>query len=223
MAVDGVAAARLNFTNQRAHVAFDPRVATTERLVEALARAGYKAKPFVGDLGKDPIFGKAREAALKAGVAPQAFEGMMGAIYDAAADAGLLVKPFDALGEAQSFLGKKGLTEQQAAAEMKPHYDRLALFVDGIGNQLGLEEGSRVALGELMATAGGLRLLDALSKSTLGASVKPGGDGQDGPASLEEFNKLLNDPRAGLSGRPADPAFREKLDRMAAQLAGRRK
>lgn len=45
--VKGVVAARVNFTNQRAHVAFEPGVVASEQLVAALARAGYKAKPFV--------------------------------------------------------------------------------------------------------------------------------------------------------------------------------
>jgi hypothetical protein len=181
-----------------------------------------KAKPFVGDLAKDQMFNFAREAALKAGVAPQAFDGMMSAIYDSAAEAGLLAKPFDALGEAQNFLGRQGLSEEQAAREMKPHYDRLALFVDGIGNTLGLEDNARVALGELMATASGLRVLDALSKSVLGQSVKPGGEGGDTSVSEAEFRAMLNDPRMGLGGGRPDAAFRAKVDHAAAQIAARR-
>ena len=47
MSIDGVIAARLNFTNQRAHVAYDSTRVTHAILMEGLRRAGYKAKPFV--------------------------------------------------------------------------------------------------------------------------------------------------------------------------------
>jgi len=49
-AVQGVLNARLNFTRRRARVAFDPKAANPELLVEALKAAGYRAKRFaVGD------------------------------------------------------------------------------------------------------------------------------------------------------------------------------
>ncbi len=49
MSVKGVAAARLNFTIHRAHIAFDPDAVDVETLTEALRRAGYKARPYAAD------------------------------------------------------------------------------------------------------------------------------------------------------------------------------
>ena len=60
MSVDGVVAARLNFTNQRAHVAFDGVKTTPDALIEALRRVGYKAKPFVASDAEEAQTAQAR-------------------------------------------------------------------------------------------------------------------------------------------------------------------
>lgn len=179
-----------------------------------------KAKSFVGDLGKDPIYDAARQSALKAGLPADQFSTFLGDLYDRLADGKMLAPPWDAQAERLAFLGKTGLNEEQAVAEIKPHLDRLGLFIDGFAQTQNLAPEAKAELGALLTTAHGMRALDAIVKAIGTPGINLGGDGDGGGMTKEQVNAMLRDPRADRDSAQYDREFAIKAQNAAKQMFG---
>ena len=167
-----------------------------------------KAKPFVGDLSKDPVFATVRQAALAAGIPGEAFSKLVGGFYDGMADAGLLAKPMDVAAEAGKFLGKTGLSEQQALTELAPIAEPMFRTIDKLAADAKLPNEGKAALYSLMDTADGMRAMAAIVGALKTTGLQPGGErGGQGAPSREELRDMQKDPRADRNSRSYDPEF----------------
>jgi hypothetical protein len=174
-----------------------------------------KAKPYVGDLAKDPVYTAAQKAALAAGIPAEQFAKFIGGVYDGMVDGKLLAAPRDMQAERLDFLGKAaaGMSEDQAIAAIKPEIERLSLFVDGFVQKNGLPDGAKAELGYMLSTANGLRTLDALSKALAGAGLQLGGQpGGESGLTRQQLRQMQSDPRADRNSAQYDPAFARDVE-----------
>ncbi|MGJ0393033.1 MAG: hypothetical protein ACR650_09785 [Methylocystis sp.] len=178
-----------------------------------------KVKAVTGDLSADPVLKQAQEAALKAGVAPSVFQNFVETFYGSMVESGALKPAPSAQAERLDYLGKTGLSEQEAVAQIKPHLERATAFVDGFSAQHNLPEGAKAELSLLLGSANGLRVLDALARAAA-PGARPGGEATSGGPSNDEVLKMGRDPRAIRNSPQYDPAFAAKTHALMKERFG---
>lgn len=171
---------------------------------------GEKLKPFFGDVGQDPVFGFARQAAHKYGMSQDQFSGFIGDVFGGMQEKGLLAAPFDASGEVKSYMEVGGISDQKAAAAELTANEA---FAKGLSGQLqGIPEKMKpavdAALLSLTDTAAGNFLIKALSGRLAENGIRIPSDSQatNGMITKADLAKLSGDPRI-------DPVNREHPDK----------
>ena len=169
----------------------------------------------------DPLMGLAREAALKAGLPKDGFGAFVGSLYEAAAEAGLLMQPYDATAEGQKIAER--IAPGKSWAEARPLVAQVVTdakgFVDVMGEQMKLSDGAKGVLQALTDEAAGIEIISALSMA-LGkepAFARAGTVAGMGwtKTSLDE---AVKDPRYNPMAREYDKDFRAQVDAGFRQL-----
>lgn len=182
-----------------------------------------KIKPFVGDLAKDPVFGVAREMFLKAGVPAAMFGPVVGGLYEALADKGMLPKPYNPVGEVKAFLGDEAahMNEEQLQARITPIVDAANGWVDGLVASKVLDKTTANELHALADTASGLRALVALQNHfKTGDALKPGGEQGSPGVTRADLAARQRDPRNDVNSPRFDKAFQAETERLYRQVIG---
>lgn len=159
----------------------------------------------------DPLYSAARDAAVKHGIPPKAFAGLMTDVFGPALANGIIPPPFNPAKELAAWGTSIGVTDQ--AALSRELSERQA-WATGLGKQLGLTDGGQIALDVLTDTADGLELIDKL-RGLMGsegikvdAAAAPSGAG----LSKADLDRLDTDERIDPSSSKYDPQLRLRYD-----------
>ena len=192
--------------------------------------AGYafkpsdKAAPFVGGLEADPVFLAFRAEAHKAGMAPEAFQTLLGGFYDTLVDKGVLGAPYDAGKERRGFLGDaaKTMSDDQTVEAMRPHIAQAETFLQGLQRNNTLKGESVKALEPLLETAVGLRTLAALRHALANRGLAFGGEAGAGAGGITraELQTRMRDPRNDRNSGKYDAKFASEIDADYKKLFG---
>ncbi len=179
-----------------------------------------KVAPFVGDLSADPIFGVAREAALKAGLPADQFSAFLGGLYETLADKGALPKAFDAHAERLAFLGPdaRGKSAEAVLDMTRPFVQRAEATVQQIVAQAKLGPAEAAELSHLLGSASGLRTALALADLIRAPGLQPGGGAPaSGALSRADLKARVADPRNDRNSTQFNREFAQETDRMYRQ------
>jgi hypothetical protein len=187
--------------------------------------ASDKLKPYTGDFDKDPVFGKAREFAHKAGLTDKQFNGFLVPMLESFIDGGLVDKPIDAQAQLMS-LAPPGEYADDAAkktAASKRMADNTA-WIDGAKGQNSFG-GNSAPIAEFLAAAGASdprahQLIEWLRG--VDAPVQPamGGQAAAANASQEAVKARMRDPRYDPNKPQFDRSFAEETDRLSRSTFG---
>lgn len=177
----------------------------------------------IGELSKDPLFGKVAETALAEGVPVQTLHKLTAALYDAGAEAGMFEDFLDVEKERAALLPEsakalpKAQQDQAIDARMKENEDFVKLMVAN-GN-LPAEAGEHALL-MLMDTANGNQFIEWVKGKIDGGAAPllggaPGASGQDTRESLRaELAKPEMQPGHHLYNQKAREELQARYQKM---------
>lgn len=180
-----------------------------------------KTKPFFGD-AQAPFVDLAKKAAHAAGVPGDAFGQFVNGFYEAAADEGLIPKPFDAAAEVKGYMDASGMDRDAATKQLEAN----DTFAKGLAAQLtkGMPEAVRPAaeahLAYLTESHAGNLVLEALARRFNEGGIRIAGEPENqGALTQAEVDKLTADPRIDPQNRDHadpdkrfDPELRKRYD-----------
>lgn len=175
-----------------------------------------KAKPFVGDLTKDPVFNVIKDAAFKAGVPKGVFETAIGGFYDALVEGKMLPEPYNPTKERQAFFGPeaRGMTDAQMVEKLTPMLNEAQGFINALVTDKHIDQaGSRELLG-LLDTANGAKALLGIQKLLAGKGLQLGGQGGGGGTTPEALRQRQADPRNDPNRHEYSRPFAEETQRL---------
>ncbi|MCJ8143818.1 hypothetical protein MKI84_12915 [Ancylobacter sp. A5.8] len=159
----------------------------------------------------DPLYSAARDAAVKHGIPPKAFAGLMTDVFGPALANGVLPPPFNPAAEIEAFGKAIGVTDKNALTR---EVTERQSWATGLGKQLGLSADEQMAFDVLTDTAAGLGLVDKFRGLLGGEGIKVEGGSAPAGAGLskDELHKLDSDPRIDPDSRTFDPGLRKRYD-----------
>lgn len=190
-----------------------------------------KLKPWFPDPANHKGLNHARAVFHKHGIPDAAFGGIINDLYGAMAESGDLAAPYDPKVELDTFAKAHNLDGTGTQARLKA----AETFAGGLFEQMKgqipepLQKSAQAELAIFMETAGGVALLEALSKRLAeGGNIRVAGEGgaQGGPLSAAELKAMSTDPRIDPANRHHpdaakryDEALRRRYDEGYAALA----
>jgi hypothetical protein len=177
----------------------------------------------IGELSKDPLFGKVAETALTEGVPVATLHKLTAALYGAGAEAGMFEDYLDVEKERAALLPEsakalpKAQQDQAIDARMKENEDFIKLMVTN--GQLAAEAGEHALL-MLMDTANGNQFIEWVKGKVDGGAApliggKPGSGGQDTREGLKaELAKPEMQPGHHLYNQKARQDLQERYQKM---------
>ncbi len=176
-----------------------------------------KVKELVGDLSKDPIYGLAREAALRAGMPVATFQNMLGTLYENMAEKGLLAAPYSVEGEMKKFFGDAGnaMSPEQMQQQLAPVVVGLNDFIGGLANQLQMGAGEKTSLQMMLDSADGIRALQKIQGAMNQPGLSPGGAGAPAAGvTREQLRARQSDARNDRDSIAYNEAFAQETERL---------
>lgn len=182
--------------------------------------ASDKLKPYVENFDKDPVYGKVREIAHKAGISDKQFKAFLPGVLEHFVDGELVAAPVDP----KALLRDMAPASMSAASEAEREtagarrvQDNIA-WVDGAKTNGAMPEG---VADFFAASAAGDPRAHAAIEWLRGANVEPapalGGSGGGGGASEDALKARIADPRGQVGGPQYDAAFAAETDRLYQQ------
>lgn len=176
-------------------------------------------KPYAESLATDPLFGAAREIALKHGLSNKAFGGFMNDIMAAMIDGGGVIEPFSAEKELETLL--PDVTDPAARKTQGEKLSRDAIALLDVFKQQGAPEAAIEFLKLNLDRAVAIQLVNWMgSRPPASGEIAPALGGKPGGAGIsrEELKKRDADPRNNYDSGKYDPDFAAETTRLYALL-----
>lgn len=159
----------------------------------------------------DPMLDIIRDRALAAGITPDAYNGFVTGVLEAAAEQGILEAPFDQDAEFEKAGGKE---------EYKRRAEVLKNRFDGLLAQEKISEGQRKEAEVFQATADGMALLEAIFglAGEKGVQLDGGAPSPAGKMTPDAVRRDMRDDRYQRGSPKFDPAFAKEVDERAAKV-----
>lgn len=169
-------------------------------------------------LAEDPVFKAAADSAHKAGLSTKEFQAVIIPALEKMAEltAGEAWSP-DA--EFKKLAGENAGPDQIKAVQQR--FVEASGWIEGFVAHHTLADGARLELQQLLSSADGLLVLEAIRKSgSDGIRLPNAGLGQGTRLSAADLQKRQSDPRNDATGPKYDPAFRAETDRLYREFHG---
>lgn len=184
--------------------------------------ASDKLKPYIGNLDKDPVWGKTREIFHKAGITDKQFKATLGPLLEGLIDGGLVAAPIDPKAVLKSMAPEtlaNGTDEEKIAAGAKRVQDNIA-WADGAKANKAIPEDVASFLATSAAdNAAANKLIEWLRGSNSETRPAMGHSGGSG-MSDDAMKARINDPRNNPSSPQYDKAFAAETDQLSRKQWG---
>lgn len=184
--------------------------------------ASDKLKPYIGNLDKDPVWGKTREIFHKAGITDKQFKATLGPLLEGLIDGGLVAAPIDPKAVLKTMAPEalsNGTDEEKIAAGAKRVQDNIA-WADGAKANKALPEDVASFLATSAAdNAAANKLIEWLRGSN--SETKPAMGGATGSGMSEaQIKDRINDPRNNPSSPQYERSFALETDELTRKHYG---
>ncbi|MEP3072824.1 hypothetical protein [Maricaulis sp.] len=159
----------------------------------------------------DPMLGIIRDRALAAGITPDAYNGFVTGVLEAAAEQGILEAPFDQDAEFEKAGGKDAYERRMRSLDQR---------FEGLVSQGKLTAEQRELAKAFQATADGMGLFEAVFGLAGEKGVQLDGDAASAASKMtvEAVRRDMRDDRYQRGSAKFDPAFAKEVDERAAKV-----
>ena len=159
----------------------------------------------------DPMLDIIRDRALAAGITPDAYNGFVTGVLEAAAEQGILEAPFDPEAEFEKAGGKDAYERRMRSLDQR---------FEGLVSQGKLTAEQRELAKAFQATADGMGLFEAVFGLAGEKGVQLDGDAASAASKMtvEAVRRDMRDDRYQRGSSKFDPAFAKEVDERAAKV-----
>jgi hypothetical protein len=168
------------------------------------AKAAYGEIP-----ADDPVMKLARERALDAGISKAAFQAFLPSLMDGLVESGLAPDTLNPDTEIEALGGDEKASQRR---------ETLNGWLEGLKGQKKLEDGQIREAQLIMATADGVKLIEALRGLASESTIDPAPGSGAGKVTEESIKEMRQDSRYRTDSSQYDPAYRKEVDDLAAQF-----